>query len=59
MTYSYELTVADKMYSSWSLRGWLLFEAFAIPYRRHSARMYTDGFRKMLSTFQPARLVPQ
>jgi len=58
MTYSYELAVADKMYSSWSLRGWLLFEAFAIPYKQHTARMYTDGFHEMLSAFQPARLVP-
>lgn len=58
MTYSYELAVADKMYSSWSLRGWLLFEAFGIPYRQHTARMYSQDFHDMLAHFAPARLVP-
>lgn len=58
MTYSYELAVADKMYSSWSLRGWLLFEAFGIPYKQHTALMYSDGFHEMLAQFKPARLVP-
>lgn len=55
MTYSYELAVADKMYSSWSLRGWLLFEAFGIPYKQHTAFMRTDGFHEMLAAFKPAR----
>ena len=58
MTYSYELAVADKMYSSWSLRGWLLFEAFGIPYKQHTAFMRSDGFHEMLAHFKPARLVP-
>lgn len=58
MTYSYELAVADKMYSSWSLRGWLLFEVFGIPYKQHTALMRSDGFHEMLSHFKPARLVP-
>ncbi len=58
MTYSYELAVADKMYSSWSLRGWLLFEAFGIPYKQHTAFMRSDAFHEMLSHFKPARLVP-
>lgn len=58
MTYSYELAVADKTYSSGSLRGWLLFEAFGIPYKQHTALMYSDGFHEMLSHCKPARLVP-
>ncbi|WP_069298800.1 glutathione S-transferase [Neptunicoccus sediminis] len=54
----YELAIADKTYSSWSLRGWLLFEKFAIPVSCQSARMYQPAFHQMLEDFQPARLVP-
>jgi glutathione S-transferase len=42
MTYDsspYDLVIGDRAYSSWSLRGWLLFEAFGIPVRTHSARL--------------------
>ena len=55
---TYELAIGDRTYSSWSLRGWLLFEKFNLPVRVHSARMYSDGFNKMLENFKPARLVP-
>lgn len=55
---TYELAIADKIYSSWSLRGWLLFAKFRIPVKIHSARMYLLEFGQMLQEFQPARLVP-
>ena len=29
---SYILIIGDRAYSSWSLRGWLLFEEFGLPY---------------------------
>lgn len=54
----YELAIADKTYSSWSLRGWLLFEKFGIPVSCQSARMYQPEFHQMLEGFKPARLVP-
>ncbi len=54
----YELAIADKTYSSWSLRGWLLFEKFGIPVSCRSARMYQPEFHQMLEDFKPARLVP-
>lgn len=54
----YELAIADKTYSSWSLRGWLLFERFNIPFKQHTARMYLPEFHEMLAPFKPARLVP-
>ncbi len=54
----YELAIADKIYSSWSLRGWLLFARFGIPVKTHSARMYLPEFTEMLQGFRPARLVP-
>ncbi|MEY3309433.1 MAG: hypothetical protein RLZZ413_3471, partial [Pseudomonadota bacterium] len=33
---TYDLAIADRAYSSWSLRGWLLFDAFGLPVRTHT-----------------------
>jgi len=55
---SYELAIGDRTYSSWSLRGWLMFEAFGLPFIETRARMYTPEFTAMLAEFAPARLVP-
>jgi glutathione S-transferase len=55
---TYELALGDRTYSSWSLRGWLLFEKFNLPVKLHTARMYSDAFTEMLAGFAPARLVP-
>jgi len=54
----YALAIGDRTYSSWSLRGWLLFEAFGIPVNVKTARMYTDEFPQMLTAFAPAKTVP-
>ena len=56
MTYS--LAIGDKTYSSWSLRGWLLFAKFGVPVNVHSARMYSPEFTAMLENFGGGRLVP-
>lgn len=55
---TYELAIGDRTYSSWSLRGWLLFAPFGLPVKIRSARMYTQGFQDLLADFAPARLVP-
>lgn len=55
---TYQLAIGDRTYSSWSLRGWLLFATFNLPVKTHSARMYSDAFQAMLNDFAPARLVP-
>lgn len=55
---TYLLALGDRAYSSWSLRGWLLFEKFNIPVQTRYARLYTDAFPEMLKEFAPARLVP-
>ncbi|MEM7242828.1 MAG: glutathione S-transferase family protein [Pseudomonadota bacterium] len=55
---TYELAIGDRTYSSWSLRGWLLFSAFDIPVKTRTARMYTDAFPALLEDFAPSRLVP-
>lgn len=55
---TYELAVGDRAYSSWSLRGWLLLEAFGLPVRVRRAQMRTPAFAALLEDFAPARTVP-
>ncbi|MFN4204272.1 MAG: glutathione S-transferase N-terminal domain-containing protein, partial [Tabrizicola sp.] len=55
---TYDLVIGDRAYSSWSLRGWLLFDAFGIPVRTISARLYTDALPTVLRDFPPARTAP-
>lgn len=55
---TYELAIGDRTYSSWSLRGWLLFNRFDIPVKTRIARMYTSEFTDLLAEFSPAKLVP-
>ena len=54
----YDLAIGDRSYSSWSLRGWLLFENFGLPVRCHLGVLYTDDITRVLAEFVPARLVP-
>lgn len=55
---TYELAIGDKTYSSWSLRGWLMFEKFELPVLVKSARMYQPEFAALTKEFAPSRLVP-
>jgi glutathione S-transferase len=55
---TYDLVIGDRSYSSWSLRGWLLFDAFGIPVKTHKARLYTDELPVLLKQFFPARTAP-
>ncbi len=55
---TYDLVIGDRAYSSWSLRGWLLFDAFGIPVNLHRARLYTDELQKMLTSFHPGKTAP-
>lgn len=54
----YELAIGDRSYSSWSLRGWLLFAKFGIPVALRSAFIQTPEFERLMAEFRPARLVP-
>jgi glutathione S-transferase len=54
----YDLVIGDRAYSSWSLRGWLLFDAFGIPVNCHRARLYSDELPKLLQDYFPARTAP-
>ena len=55
---SYELCIGDRAYSSWSLRGWLLLEAFGLKASVTLAPLYSDDFARVLEGFAPARTVP-
>jgi glutathione S-transferase len=55
---TYDLVIGDRAYSSWSLRGWLFFDAFGIPVKTHSVRLYTDELATMLRDYPPARTAP-
>jgi glutathione S-transferase len=54
----YELVIGDRGYSSWSLRGWLLFAAFGIPVKTRQVRLYTDELATLLAAYPPARTAP-
>ncbi len=54
----YDLIIGDRAYSSWSLRGWLLFAAFDIPVKTHSVRLYTDELKTILKAHHPAKSAP-
>jgi glutathione S-transferase len=55
---TYDLFIGDRMYSSWSLRGWLMLDAFALPYRTHMVGLYSGTMAADLAALAPARLVP-
>ena len=55
---TYDLYIADRSFSSWSLRGWLMLEAFGLPYRSHLVGLYTGTFARDLAPLAPARTVP-
>lgn len=55
---TYDLFIGDRMYSSWSLRGWLMLEKFGLPCRSHMVGLYTGTMAADLAPLAPARLVP-
>ncbi|MDH3262950.1 MAG: glutathione S-transferase [Paracoccaceae bacterium] len=55
---TYDLAVGDRAYSSWSLRGWLLFDAWNLPVRLHLVEFAGDGVEAQLAALAPARTVP-
>lgn len=52
------LAIVDPAYSSWSLRGWLLFRRFGLPVTLETAHLGTAGLADLLARFAPARTVP-
>lgn len=58
MMMTYDLVIGDRGYSSWSLRGWLLFDVFGIPVKTHSVRLYTDELATKLRDYVPGKSAP-
>lgn len=56
---TYDLVIGDYAYSSWSLRGWLLFEKFNLPKTVTLLDFHsTASVAEQLAGFEPARTVP-
>ena len=55
---TYDLYIGDQAFSSWSLRGWLMFEKFDIPFRTHMVGLYAGTMKQDLADLAPARYVP-
>ncbi|QIK41822.1 glutathione S-transferase [Pontivivens nitratireducens] len=57
---TWTLIIGDRTYSSWSLRGWLLFEAFDFPVKVRQYPMYSDALAAALRAVPSgSNLVPQ
>ena len=55
---TYILHIGNKRYSSWSLRGWLLLEAFGIPFEERLTPLFTEEWEAVKKTIAPGRQVP-
>jgi len=54
----YQLFIANKNYSSWSLRPWLLMHHLEIPFNEQLATFEEGGSWEKFHSFSPAGLVP-
>lgn len=53
-----KLIIANKNYSSWSLRGWLALKAFDVPFEEINLKLFTDEFYQVLESYGAAGKVP-
>ncbi len=54
----YDLYIGDRLFSSWSMRGWLMLEKFSLPYRTHMIGLYSGTMAEDMKPLSPTRLVP-
>ncbi|WP_170360193.1 glutathione S-transferase [Ruegeria arenilitoris] len=55
---TYDLFIGDRLFSSWSMRGWLMLEKFGLPYTTHMIGLYSGTMARDMQPLAPARLVP-
>ena len=55
---TYKLYIGDRTFSSWSLRGWLMLEAFDLPFKSKMVGLYSGTMSDDLAHLAPARTVP-
>lgn len=53
-----QLYIANKAYSSWSQRPWLVLTHFGIPFEEVQAPLYTDTFKSTIERVSPTGKVP-
>lgn len=53
-----QLTIANKLYSSWSMRPWLVLHAFKIPFREHIIPLRQETSKALLAEYAPSGKVP-
>lgn len=54
----YTLIIANKNYSSWSMRPWLALRAAGVPFEERKLGLFTADFNQQLGGVTPAGLVP-
>jgi glutathione S-transferase len=55
---TYHLILGDRAYSSWSLRGWLLFEKFNLPFKQRFVDFDSQDVGDQMAELAPSRTVP-
>ena len=53
-----KLVIANKLYSSWSLRPWLLLSAFNVPFEEVTIPLRTPESRSLVLEYSPSGKVP-
>lgn len=53
-----QLIIANKNYSSWSLRGWLMLTQNGIQFEEEKLVLFKDSFYRTLEVYTPAAKVP-
>lgn len=53
-----KLVIANKLYSSWSLRPWMVMRAFAIPFEEVVVPLRQDDSKTRLAEYSPSGKVP-
>jgi glutathione S-transferase len=48
-----KLLIGDKNYSSWSMRPWLLFKQFGIPFEEMLIHLYESGTKSAILAYAP------
>jgi len=54
----YRLILGNQAYSSWSLRGWLLLDAFGIDFDHEVVPLYVPEYARFVEQNYPANTVP-
>lgn len=55
---SFTLYIGNKSYSSWSMRPWMLLEAFGIPFSEVVIPLYVEGSKETILQTSPSGKVP-